>query len=118
MKAQAWSRWSRAAAGLAAVVVLFAVLALWRPPYAWLKAAHVMAIIAWMAGILYLPRLFVYHCEAETGSRQSETFKVMERRLLRGITNPAMVASWGSACGSSMTAAGSRRTGCSSRCCS
>jgi putative membrane protein len=63
--------------------------------YEWLKAFHVIAIIAWMAGMLYLPRLFVYHCEAEPGSRQSETFKVMERRLLRAIINPAMVASWG-----------------------
>ena len=62
--------------------------------YEWLKAFHVIAIIAWMAGMLYLPRLFVYHCEAEPGSRQSETFKVMERRLLTVITNPAMAASW------------------------
>jgi putative membrane protein len=62
--------------------------------YEWLKAFHVIAIIAWMAGMLYLPRLFVYHCEAEPGSRQSETFKVMERRLLTMITNPAMAVSW------------------------
>jgi putative membrane protein len=62
--------------------------------YEWLKAFHVIAIIAWMAGMLYLPRLFVYHCEAEPGSRQSETFKVMERRLLKAIINPAMAASW------------------------
>jgi putative membrane protein len=62
--------------------------------YEWLKAFHVMAIIAWMAGMLYLPRLFVYHCEAEPGSRQSETFKVMERRLLTMITTPAMAVSW------------------------
>jgi putative membrane protein len=62
--------------------------------YEWLKAFHVIAIIAWMAGMLYLPRLFVYHCEAEPGSRQSETFKVMERRLLNAIINPAMAASW------------------------
>ena len=69
----------------------------WRPSdlYPWLKAAHVIAIIAWMAGMLYLPRLFVYHCEAEPGSRQSETFKLMERRLLTVIINPAMVVSWG-----------------------
>jgi putative membrane protein len=60
--------------------------------YDWLKAFHIIAVIAWMAGMLYLPRLFVYHCAAETGSVQSETFKVMERRLLRGIINPAMVA--------------------------
>jgi protoporphyrinogen IX oxidase len=62
--------------------------------YEWLKAFHVIAIIAWMAGMLYLPRLFVYHCEAEHGSRQSETFKVMERRLLKAIITPAMVVSW------------------------
>ena len=62
--------------------------------YAWVKAFHVIAIIAWMAGMLYLPRLFVYHCEAEPGSKQSETFKVMERRLLNAIITPAMVVSW------------------------
>ena len=60
----------------------------------WLKALHVIAVISWMAGLLYLPRLFVYHCAAEKGSAQSETFKVMERRLLRAIMNPAMVAVW------------------------
>ena len=62
--------------------------------YEWVKAFHVIAVIAWMAGMLYLPRLFVYHCEADAGSRQSETFKVMERRLLRIIINPAMIATW------------------------
>jgi putative membrane protein len=62
--------------------------------YEWLKALHVIAVIAWMAGMLYLPRLFVYHCEADPGSRQSETFKMMERRLLKGIINPAMIATW------------------------
>jgi protoporphyrinogen IX oxidase len=60
----------------------------------WVKALHVISVIAWMAGMLYLPRLFVYHAMAETGSEQSETFKVMERRLYRGITTPAMIASW------------------------
>lgn len=72
------------------------VLVLWLPEglYLWLKAFHVIAVIAWMAGMLYLPRLFVYHCEAEPGSKQSETFKVMERRLLRGIINPAMTVTW------------------------
>ena len=60
----------------------------------WVKALHVISVIAWMAGMLYLPRLFVYHVEAQTGSIQSETFKIMERRLLRGIINPAMVATW------------------------
>jgi putative membrane protein len=62
--------------------------------YEWIKALHIIAVIAWMAGMLYLPRLFVYHSEAETGSKQSETFKVMERRLLRAIINPAMLVTW------------------------
>ena len=62
--------------------------------YEWIKAFHIIAVIAWMAGMLYLPRLFVYHCAAEPGSVQAETFKVMERRLLRAIINPAMVATW------------------------
>jgi len=62
--------------------------------YDWLKAFHVIAIIAWMAGMLYLPRLFVYHCEAAPGSIQSETFKIMERRLLKAIINPAMIVTW------------------------
>jgi putative membrane protein len=62
--------------------------------YVWLKAFHIIAVISWMAGMLYLPRLFVYHTAAEPGSVQSETFKVMERRLLRGIINPAMIATW------------------------
>ncbi len=61
---------------------------------AYIKAFHIIAIIAWMAGLLYLPRLFVYHAMSKVGSEQSETFKVMERRLLRYITTPAMVASW------------------------
>jgi len=89
-------RWFRAEIALAITAVLLVALVIWTPPglYLWLKAAHVIAVIAWMAGMLYLPRLFVYHCEAEVGSRQSETFKVMERRLLRAIINPAMVVSW------------------------
>ena len=62
--------------------------------YPWIKALHVIAVISWMAGMLYLPRLFVYHCEAELGSKQSETFKLMERRLLRAIINQAMIATW------------------------
>ncbi|MDX1423128.1 MAG: protoporphyrinogen oxidase HemJ [Kiloniellales bacterium] len=62
--------------------------------YLWVKALHIIAFITWMAGMLYLPRLYVYHCEAEPGSRQSETFKVMERRLLRAIINPAMIGAW------------------------
>lgn len=78
------------------VVAVAAALMTWHPShlYLWFKAVHVMAVISWMAGMLYLPRLFVYHCGAEPGSRQSETFKVMERRLLRGIMTPAMIASW------------------------
>jgi putative membrane protein len=60
--------------------------------YDWIKAFHIIAVVAWMAGMLYLPRLFVYHCTAEKGSVQSETFKLMERRLLRAIINPAMIA--------------------------
>ena len=62
--------------------------------YDWIKALHVIAVIAWMAGMLYLPRLFVYHCGAEKGSKQSETFKLMERRLLKAIMNPAMIVTW------------------------
>jgi putative membrane protein len=62
--------------------------------YDWIKALHVLAIISWMAGLLYLPRLFVYHCAAERGSIQSETFKVMERRLLKAIMTPAMIVAW------------------------
>ncbi|MBX6320488.1 MAG: protoporphyrinogen oxidase HemJ [Rhodospirillaceae bacterium] len=62
------------------------------PLYPWVKALHIISVIAWMAGLLYLPRLFVYHCEAAAGSDKAETFAVMERRLLRGIMNPAMIA--------------------------
>jgi putative membrane protein len=62
--------------------------------YEWLKAFHIIAVIAWMAGMLYLPRLFIYHCGTSTGSKQSETFKIMERRLLKVIVNPAMAATW------------------------
>ncbi|MBL4720694.1 MAG: protoporphyrinogen oxidase HemJ [Alphaproteobacteria bacterium] len=62
--------------------------------YLWVKVAHVIAVMSWMAGILYLPRLFVYHVDAAPGSEQSETFKIMERRLLRGIMNPAMLVVW------------------------
>ena len=62
--------------------------------YLWVKALHAIAVIAWMAGMLYLPRLFVYHSVTEVGSPQSETFKIMERRLLRAIINPAMTVAW------------------------
>lgn len=64
------------------------------PAYLWIKAFHVSAIIAWMAGMLYLPRLYVYHCDVQPGSAESERFKVMERRLLKQIINPAMIAAW------------------------
>jgi putative membrane protein len=62
--------------------------------YPWLKALHVVAVISWLAGLLYLPRLFVYHSMAKPGSAMSETFKVMERRLMNAIMTPAMLASW------------------------
>ena len=86
----------RAIAGLAITAALVAILVLWNLAgiYPWIKAAHIVAVISWMAGMLYLPRLFVYHAAAEPGSVQSETFKTMERRLLRMIVNPAMVATW------------------------
>ena len=64
------------------------------PLHLWVKALHIIAVIAWMAGMLYLPRLFVYHTDAPVGSPQSETFKVMERKLLRMIINPSMIATW------------------------
>ncbi|GAC1347398.1 MAG: protoporphyrinogen oxidase HemJ [Acetobacteraceae bacterium] len=62
--------------------------------YPWTKSLHVIAVIAWMAGIFYLPRLFVYHCGLPRGSAESERFKIMERRLLRQIMAPAMLATW------------------------
>ncbi len=61
---------------------------------AWIKALHIIAVISWMAGMFYLPRLFVYHVDAPAGSAQSETFKTMERRLLKLIVNPAMIVTW------------------------
>jgi putative membrane protein len=60
----------------------------------WILAFHIIAVIAWMAGMLYLPRLFVYHTETVPGAPDSERFKVMERKLLKGIMNPAMIAVW------------------------
>ena len=63
--------------------------------YTWLNALHIIAVIAWMAGLLYLPRLFVYHCDAEPGSEKAKTFEIMERRLQRAIMNPAMILSLG-----------------------
>jgi putative membrane protein len=62
--------------------------------YEWIKALHILAVISWMAGMLYLPRLMVYHSMAPAGSAESETFKVMERRLLKAIINPAMAVTW------------------------
>ena len=62
--------------------------------YLWVKALHIVAVVAWMAGIFYLPRLFVYHADSAPGSEKSETFKVMERRLYSAIMTPAMIATW------------------------
>jgi protoporphyrinogen IX oxidase len=66
-----------------------------RDAYPWIKSAHIVSMVAWMAGLLYLPRLFVYHAMAPVGSDRVETFKVMERRLQRGIMVPALLATWG-----------------------
>ena len=86
----------RAAVVLALFVVAGAALVLYPPGdlYLWIKALHIIAVISWMAGLLYLPRLFVYHTDAAAGSAQSETFKVMEQRLYRVIMQPAMGLSW------------------------
>lgn len=86
----------RAAVALVVTAALGVAAAVIAGPaaYLWLKAVHVIAIISWMAGMLYLPRLFIYHCDAQPGSQMSETFKVMERRLLRIIINPAMIIAW------------------------
>jgi putative membrane protein len=86
----------RAAVAIGAFVIA-ALLIFWLVPddvYVWVKAVHVIAVISWMAGMLYLPRLFVYHAEVGPGTTQSETFKVMEKRLLRAIINPAMMVTW------------------------
>ena len=86
----------RAAVALT-VFALIALLLILYPPddlYLWIKALHIIAVISWMAGLLYLPRLFVYHTDAPAGSAQSETFKVMEQRLYRTIMQPAMGLSW------------------------
>ena len=66
----------------------------WAWLYPWIKALHVISVVAWMAGMLYLPRLYVYHADVPVGSARSEMLKVMERRLLRAIVNPAMIATW------------------------
>lgn len=84
-----------AIAGILALVVVVLVYLYPDRAYLWVKALHVIAVISWMAGMLYLPRLFVYHYAAEKGSVQSETFKVMERRLLKAIITPAMIVTWG-----------------------
>jgi putative membrane protein len=86
----------RAAIAILVFVALTGLLFYFDPEnfYPWAKAIHVIAVISWMAGMLYLPRLFVYHADAKPGSEQSETFKLMERRLLRAIINPAMVITW------------------------
>ena len=86
----------RAAIALVIFAVLTILLFVVAPDglYDWIKALHVIAVISWMAGMLYLPRLFVYHADAAVGSKESETFKVMERKLLRLIINPAMIATW------------------------
>ncbi|MBD9374489.1 protoporphyrinogen oxidase HemJ [Rhizobium sp. ARZ01] len=82
------------------VLVFFALVAaaiVAYPPddlYLWVKALHIVAVISWMAGLLYLPRLFIYHTDAAKGSELSETFMTMERRLYRVIMNPAMMLSW------------------------
>ena len=96
MGGETGTRIMRALTGVLVTIALLAGLILWNPVglYDWFKAFHIIAVIAWMAGMLYLPRLFVYHAAAEPGSVQSETFKVMERRLLHAIINPAMVATW------------------------
>ena len=62
--------------------------------YSWVLALHIISVITWMAGLLYLPRLYVYHAQATPGAEPSETFKVMERRLLKAIMNPSMIAAW------------------------
>jgi len=92
----ATSAGARAGVALTATIVAtaLAIYLLGDAAYLWVKSVHVVAIISWMAGLLYLPRLFIYHCDAQPGSDQSETFKVMERRLLEIIMTPAMVIAW------------------------
>jgi protoporphyrinogen IX oxidase len=89
---------ARRKAGLAlfGLVAVLAILLVWQPAGValWIKAFHIVAVISWMAGLLYLPRLFVYHSDTPARSAESETFKVMERRLLTVIMRPAMAISW------------------------
>ncbi|WP_099867045.1 protoporphyrinogen oxidase HemJ [Pararhizobium haloflavum] len=86
----------KAFVALAIAALVIGALVYWRPSGLdlWIKAAHVIAVISWMAGLLYLPRLFIYHTDAPPGSDRSETFKVMEGRLLGVIMRPAMIATW------------------------
>lgn len=90
-------RAGRIAAAALVIFGLVAGLAVGVDPanlYLWIKALHIIAVISWMAGLFYLPRLFIYHTDAPPGSESSETFKVMERRLLKIIMNPAMMLTW------------------------
>ena len=82
------------ALGVTVALTAAAILVLGEAAYDWGKAVHVIAVIAWMAGLLYLPRLFVYHADAVAGSELSETFKIMEYRLMTIIMNPAMIVAW------------------------
>jgi putative membrane protein len=80
-----------------AAVVALALLAWWFDPvwlYDWLKVLHIVAVISWMVGLFYLPRLFVYHADAATAGEPADTFVIMERRLIKVIMNPAMMISW------------------------
>jgi putative membrane protein len=88
--------WLRAGVALGVFVAVIALILVLAPDdlYLWIKAFHIMAVIAWMAGLLYLPRLFIYHFETKAGSETSELFKVMERRLLKIIMGPAMMIAW------------------------
>jgi len=87
----------RAFVAIAMFIAILAGLVFGQPDnlYLWIKALHIIAVMSWMAGLLYMPRLFIYHTDAVIGSDQSETFKVMEQRLLKVIMNPAMMISWG-----------------------
>ncbi|MGF6173458.1 putative membrane protein [Ensifer sp. 4252] len=86
----------RAMIALGGFAALLIGLFVWQPEslYLWMKALHVIAVMSWMAALLYMPRLFIYHTDAAPGSEQSETFKMMEQRLLKVIMNPAMMISW------------------------
>jgi putative membrane protein len=86
----------RAYVAIAFFILLAVGLFIWQPDnlYLWIKTLHIIAVISWMAGLFYMPRLFIYHTDAEVGSVQSETFKVMEQRLLKVIMNPAMILTW------------------------